>query len=525
MVSTIVDQSVADAITAEAVLRAKARKRSQERVFDRDLGATFEEAQEKIRPMREDVGAYGEYVHGHVPARHHRFWIDLYHRLIDGELVGPDGHVKRKLLLIAPPGSAKSTWTSIEFVSWYLGTYPDHSVMFFTSSDPMAHQFGTTIRTTLESNERHRYVFPETAARPNKVRGWSGDGLYLMGTPSGSKDPAYRALGWNASIMGGRCHGLIIDDPMNQEDAQSEIEQRKAKAYYDMTVSERPHPDAWIIGIMTRWHENDLASHFIRLAKAGGDWHVVVLPQIAREDDPLGRRPGQPLWPERRGLAAIETRRREMGVAQFNAVHQGDPTGLGGDVFESEQWFKPLPPNFHEIKNKLLIVQGWDTAFSERETAAYSACTTIGIDEQFNEYLLNVYRARLTPFELEAKVIEQAEAWAPRAVGIEEPAFKHTVTRMMARRIMERAWVNIQTVIVTKDKVARARTQAARAQAGKVYADKDAHWWPDFISECLGYPNTSYLDQVDSWGIAEEMVAVLEGQRRRKPRPVVIGDR
>ena len=76
-----------------------------------------------------------------------------------------------------------------------------------------------------------------------KSRGWSGAGLFLRGTPLGSKDPAYKAVSLNTNIMGSRANGIILDDPMGQEDGD---ECRRAEAsweeYYDQTIVPRLQP-------------------------------------------------------------------------------------------------------------------------------------------------------------------------------------------------------------------------------------------------------------------------------------------
>jgi hypothetical protein len=76
----------------------------------------------------------------------------------------------------------------------------------------MARQFGSTVKSTLEANERHALTFPADDCRPDRGRGWSSEGLYLAGIPANSKDTSYRALGWGASVIGSRADGIILDD-------------------------------------------------------------------------------------------------------------------------------------------------------------------------------------------------------------------------------------------------------------------------------------------------------------------------
>ncbi len=508
-----------DPVLQEIKLRADMRRQSVAKRFDPDLGETWEEAEVRLKEIREDVGKYGEYVMGLAPADIHSLWNraadDVIHRRVP----------QNKVLFIAPPNSAKSTWNSIIRPAHYLGLHPDHSLLFFTSSDPMAQTFASAVKGILTADEKHRTIFPEKDARPDKVRGWSGEGLYLKGTPPASKDPAYKAVGFGASVMGARANGIILDDPLDQKQAQSETEQRRAKSYYDETVTPRLQIDGgWMIGVMTRFHENDFASHLIRLAKESGDWLVFETPLLAVEGkiDPLGREPGQILWPEHFTESFLAYEQRRLTIAQFNLIHQGDPTGMGGDVFETEEWFQDLPENFwSEIMPQCKTIQAWDLAFSEQKRACFSVGITAAVDSSLNMYILHIVRKRYTILELEDVMVQLAENTKPMLVGIEYSTFHQNLTAGIARRVMERKMVNIQLVRPDRDKTARARLPAGRAQHGMVFVNKKAPWYRAFITECLGFPNTKYKDQVDAFSLLALLVQKLgESVRLEKPIPV-----
>lgn len=398
---------------------------------------------------------------------------------------------KRKLLIVAPPGHAKSTWLSLILPPWYLGNHPDHSLLFFTSSDTMARQFGGTVKTTLESNDAHTAVFPASAVRPDQGRGWSTDGLYLRGVPAGSKDPSYRALGYGAAVVGARAHGIILDDPLTQEQARSPVEQLKARQYHDLTVDSRLHPNGWELAIMTRWHDNDLAAHLGNKA----EWETLHLPAL--DDD------GEALWPERFPADWLEAKRAEIGGALFACIYQGDPRSLGGLVFKESSWFRDLPSDLD--RSKLSVVQFWDTAFSEKQTADYTVACTLGALPDGRLFILDMYRARFTPADLEEAMCSKIALWRPSAVGVEEAAFRQSVTSDIVSRLAQRVSARVQAIKPAGDKVARAYLPAGRGEAGLLYADRGAPWFPAFEAEALGFPLASHDDQVDALSGAAQM--------------------
>jgi predicted phage terminase large subunit-like protein len=484
----------ADAIMQEVLVRAEAKKRGSNREFDPVLGESWQEAEANLKSMQTDINKYGEYVFGYKPAPHHRFWNKVADDVVNRRIP------QNKVLFIAPPSSAKSTWNSIIRPVFHLGQHPDQSIIFMTSSDPMAQTFGSTVREALMRNARHKEVFPDPLTRPNRNRGWSGDGLYLNGSPPGSKDPAYKASGFGSSVMGARTHGLILDDPMDQKQAVSEVEQRRSKAYFDQTLVPRVQPNVgWIIGAMTRFHENDFASHLIRLAESSGDWLVFRLPMISEgEGDPMGRPEGELLWPERMTAEYVEAERKRMTIAEFNLVYQGDPTGIGGDVFKEEGWFQPLPSNFwSDIYPKCRTLMAWDLAFSERDRACYTVGGTAAIDSQMNMYLLHVVRKRMSLIALEDLMVELIRISKPLIVGLEQSRFHQKATRALAQQVLGRVMCNMQLVLPDSDKTARAMLPAGRAEAGKLFVNHNAPWYRSFVAECLGFPLTTYKDQVD----------------------------
>jgi predicted phage terminase large subunit-like protein len=67
------------------------------------------------------------------------------------------------------------------------------------------------------------------------------------------------------------------------------------------------------------------------------------------------------------------------------------------------------------------VFQSWDTANKPTELSDYSVCTTWGVKDK-HAYLLNVLRKRLDYPELKRTVREQAEAFSPQTILIEDKA-------------------------------------------------------------------------------------------------------
>jgi predicted phage terminase large subunit-like protein len=132
-------------------------------------------------------------------------------------------------------------------------------------------------------------------------------------------------------------------------------------------------------------------------------------------------------------------------------------------------------------------------------------------------YVIHVSRGRWSDLNLENEMVRAITLAKPAVVGIEESTFHMKATRALVQRILGRVMCNIQLPHPDKDKVTRARLPAGRAQHGKLFVDKRRPWYRPFIKEMLGFPNTTYKDQVDALSLLTLLVQNLgeDGRMRR----------
>ena len=221
---------------------------------------------------------------------------------------------------------------------------------------------------------------------------------------------------------------IIIDDPLKPDEALSDTQRKACNDWFDHTLYSRLNNkrDGCIILIMQRLHEDDLVGHVLGVEP----WKVIRFPAIAEEDEthvietPYGtrrfqRRAGEALHPEREPLEVLNHLREAQGEYNFAGQYQQAPAPLGGGLVKAE-WFKTytaadVPEKFE------MIFQSWDTANKPTELSDYSVCTTWGVKEK-HLYLLQVIRKRLGYPELKRAVREQAEAFGPQTILIEDKA-------------------------------------------------------------------------------------------------------
>lgn len=275
---------------------------------------------------------------GYEPARHHRYLIAKLEAVSRGDI--------ERLMVLMPPGSAKSTYVSVLFPTWFLCQHPDASVIGLSHGADLAESFSRHI---MREIKRHADKLGYDLASES-VKEWRT-------TAGGS----YRATGVGGSLTGRRAMLTLIDDPVkDQVEAESEVTRAMVWDWYQSVVYTRQVPGARIVLVMTRWHPEDLGG---KLLSAGTDhWDVVRLPAFAdMPDDPLGRALGEPLWPEREPTEALNRIRANVGEHVFGALYQQDPRPRGSAFFDIQSLLcggTPAP-----------MPEGCDTVFAVIDTA------------------------------------------------------------------------------------------------------------------------------------------------------------
>lgn len=324
-----------------------------------------EAAQELLRrrTARNDGGAYREYVSGLPVARHSRLLWDKLHDVMEGRT--------KRLMVFMPPGHAKTLDTSHHFPAFYLSKYPQYPIIGATHTDKFAEQNGRRVRNIVMSDE-HRRLFPEISVREDSAAAarWelTNGGMYM-------------GFGVGATVVGRRAGGLILDDVVaGIASADSQTERDFIWSWFGADLATRLIPTGWIILVMTRYHPDDIAGRLLAASntKYGDKWDVVSLPALAKEKDPLHRRPGEALWPEWQSVTDLMRMKNQpsMSARLWSALYQQEPVVEAGNIVKREWlqlWDMSEPPTCD------YIAQSWDTAITNKETSAYSSCLTFGI--------------------------------------------------------------------------------------------------------------------------------------------------
>ena len=382
-------------------------------------------------------------------------------------------------MVFMPPRHGKSQVVSKKFPAWYLGRNPNNEIIITSYAADLAYDFSRMARNTLR-DWGHLWDV-QLAADSSAVGRWG------INEHAG----ALMAAGVGGPITGRGAHVAIIDDPLkNWEDALSETIRQKVWDWYLTTLRTRLAPGGAIVLVMTRWHEDDLAGRLLAEASIGGEkWEVISLAAEAEKDDPLGRKPGEWLWPERYPPTEYEDTKTALGTQKWVALYQQRPSPPEGSIIKRQWWqyYREPPAKFDEI------IQSWDCAFKDLSTSDFVVGQVWGrVGAEY--YLLDQTRDRMD-FPATLQAVRQLTSKWPRARAklIEDKANGTAVIQVLKKEIP-----GIIAVEPQGGKEARASAVSPSIEAGNAYLPQNAPWVKDFVDECAAFPNGAHDDQVDA---------------------------
>lgn len=260
----------------------------------------------------------------------------------------------------------------------------------------------------------------------------------------------------------------------------------------------------------------------------GEQWEVVRLPAIAEElkqaeqysqdqaknadegvrvpTDPIGRKPGEALCPERYPIEALERTRRKLGSYSFAALYQQEPVP-GKSLKFKREWFRKI---IDEAPKGLRWKRGYDLAVSLKTSADYTASFRCAYDDAGNLYIADGFRARIEYPDQRRYIIERLNAERATEHGVEAAMHGKALIQDLRRDPGNRAFA-FKEINVAADKLTRALAWLNLAEDGKVFLVRGS-WIDEFVDEVARFPHGKHDDQIDAVSVAVSMLAKKENR-------------
>jgi predicted phage terminase large subunit-like protein len=445
---------------------------------------------------------YAAYTLDVVPAAHHVLICSAIQDLLEDRY--------DELIINSPPGSAKSTYTSHALPAYFLGHYPDKNVILATHTSDLSERWSRKVRNTLNSS-RHRNVFPksELSQDSTSVSRWA--------TRAGGE---LLAAGVGGSILGFRADLGVLDDPISgYEQAQSLTQLQKIHSWYETDFVTRLKPDAKVVLICQRLSPNDLAGYLIARNEANPTRRQRLL--ILRMEahctcggcaegaarltcDPLGRTPGERLWPEWYTPEMVADAKRD-DFKWRTLYQQRPPSDEGSWVSTEEIQFRPTPGG-PGISGGPGTYYGMSDLALSVNTGDYSVHLIVAIDTNGDWDIVDAARERVDPDQSASRVVSLCETYSPTEWLIDDDNASKVFGPLVATAARQRGvTVPWKTMPMRgQNKETRAAPLRGMFKRRKVYMPANAHFTPWLTKELLTFPNAigqGVDDGVDALGL------------------------
>lgn len=447
---------------------------------------------------------------------HHLLWFDCLQKVEDGQI--------KRLMGLMPPGSGKSIYSSVVFPTHYLGRFNKRSIILVSYGSDLPKKFGRRARSIVAQSNFRRIFDCSLSEDSSAADEWS--------LTNGSE---WMASSIMSGITGNRADGVIWDDPIKgREQAESEVTRRKTwDAYFDDLLT-RKKPNAFEIGITTRWHEDDPAGHILPEdykgesgwieCRDGNTWYVVCIPAICeREDDILGRKLGDRIWPEWFPEDHFKPFMRQPRT--WSALYQQRPSPETGDFFQGD-WLKPWPGMKMPARESLHIYGASDYAVSEGK-GDYTVHIVVGVDHAGRIFVLDLWRQQTSSDKWVEAFCDLVEKWKPLGWAEEKGQIEKGVGPFLTKRLRERRlYIARKGFPATADKAIRAQSIRGRMAMDGLYCPFHLPWFSGFKAELMSFPAARNDDQVDVLGLIGQVLDKMVPGRKIDPfdekRPKII---
>jgi predicted phage terminase large subunit-like protein len=331
--------------------------RSRYRVRHLSAPANLEITAE-IKSSREDLGVFGGFAVHKIPARHHQSWIP---HLVTGQSSSELSQVAGgNLNILAPRGSAKSTWLAI-FAAWAIGHNPHIQIIYVGYSESVALKQSRIIKRIIESSA-YRKVFPHI--RPGdrwSDRDWEIDKPFAKVRLTDS-DYTFYAVGITGAITSRRASLILCDDLIKSSRAIANADIReKMIVNWSEVLEPTLIPGGRVVSIGTRFRRDDI--HSTEFTEANG-FQVLEQKAIVNQES---------YWPERFPIEFL-ARLRKRSPVTFCYQYQNQMPPDEEEAIIKAEWivYGDCPKDFDDL------VLGVDLASSQAEKSDYTALVLVG---------------------------------------------------------------------------------------------------------------------------------------------------
>jgi len=409
------------------------------------------------------------------------------------------------LIINVPPGTTKSTLCTIMAPVWCQVKWPWMKFITSSYSAPLSLDHATFSRDLIRS-EKFRLLYPNISIKQDKDAKSHFQLVYHTFDPETEKitvnlGGSRMSTSVGGTVTGYHGHILPVDDPLNPEQAASEVELRKANRFCDTTLSTRRinKSVSTTILIMQRLHQDDPTGHILANPKRNvrhvclpgeiRDFADEVRPQELKKyyiDDLLD--------PVRMSWQVLDNLKATLGQYGYAGQIGQKPTPPGGGMFKVEHLnYATRPPSSFDV---VRIVRYWDKA-GTADGGAYTVGLKMALLKNGTFIILHVKRGQWSSEVREAIIKRTAETDGRDVLVMIEQEPASGGKESAEGTIRNLAGFSVRRHLPTGKKEFRADPASVQVNAGNISL-LQGDWNHDLVEELRFCPFGTYWDQIDA---------------------------
>lgn len=353
---------------------------------------------------------------------------------------------------------------------------------------------------------------------------WNEDEIIVrQRSNKGLKEPTVMTTGVEAETTGGHYDLIILDDLTGHQNS-STPEQREKTKRFRRSMIDLLEPGGKLLEIGTRWHLDDTFSEIFE--KEAMYYDIMVRKVVENGKIIFPRHFAKKFDAERKDwvqsnddtcMDYVEHLKASHTLDEFYAQYMNEPLATENQIFPGA-----LYRYWNDRPTGLYTAMAVDLAISKAVDADYTAITVLGMDKEWNIYVLDYIRGHWSPSQIVDNVFNKYSQWKPYTVGMETNGFQRTLKvaceEEMRRR---RQYFGIEEIRTGPEKSKESRIKSLEPfyRQGKVF---HASWMKgkEMEVELLTFPKGKHDDLIDAMamtlpllspGVSVEQTRRMEG--------------
>jgi len=432
----------------------------------------------------------------------------------------------RKLIINVPPRTGKSSIVSVLWPCWEWTRNPAIRSMFASYAQNLSFRDSVRRRLIIESEWfQKRWPHVTLSTDQNVKHEFQNTSLGFMVATS---------VGGTVTGRGG--DRLVLDDPNDATQMESEVQRESTLTWFDLQWSTRgndPNSYAEVI-IQQRTHESDITGHALRQ----GGWVHLKLPMefhpSSRCTTSIGwsdprEREGELLDRNRFSRESVDNLKKRLGPYGASGQLDQEPSPSEGGIIKrawirsyerDEEWvdlkeFRFRPMDCLRFATVDLALTTKDTEKADPDYTVIAAWAAFAHHRGTYLVLLDLWRDRIEGPDIEKQIVAVHQHWKFSFIAVETIGFQLSIAQSLLRKgypVREISQKEDAIYRIDKDKVARAYGATPLMADGRFFVPTYAPWLGDYMKELTVFPNASHDDQMDVTAAAVAIAEAMHGR-------------